>query len=89
MTLKLDYDAIGRILKEDMRDPIDALGAQIAANVDVGSVTDAEVTVRSVTTDRAKALVTIAHPAGLAMEAKHSPLRKAAASAGLTVTSKS
>ena len=88
MTLKLDYDALGRILKEDMRGPIDALAAQIAANVDVGSVTDAEVTVMSVTSDRAKAFVAIAHPAGQAIEAKHGALKKAAASVGLTVKSK-
>jgi len=86
--LKLDYEAIGKILREDMRKPIDELAAQIAARVDVGSVAAAEVTVTAVTTDRAKAYVNIAHPAGLAMEAKHGTLKRAAASVGLEVKSK-
>lgn len=84
----LNYAEIGRILREDMRGPIDALAHQIAARVDVGSVTDAQVVVSSATTDRAKAFVTIAHPAGLAMEAKHGTLRRAAAACGLEVKSR-
>jgi hypothetical protein len=88
MVTKLNHAEIERILKEDMRKPIDELAAQIAAKVDVGSVTDAEVVVHSATTDRAKAFVTIAHPAGLAIEAKHGALKKAAAACGLEVTSK-
>ena len=88
MAVVLDYAAIGRILREDMRKPIDELAAKIAANVDVGDVTDAEVVVTADTTDRAKAYVTIAHPAGMAMEAKYGTLKRAAAATGLEVVSK-
>lgn len=40
------------------------------------------------TTDRPNAHVTIKHPAGLAMQAKHGVLTKAASSAGLEVRAK-
>jgi hypothetical protein len=86
--VELDHAGIAEILKTAMRGPIDALARQIADRVDVGTVTDAEVTVRSYTTDRAAAAVSIAHPAGLAMQAKHGSLTKAAASLGLEVKSK-
>ena len=46
------------------------------------------VKVDSQTTDRARATVTIAHPAGLAVQAKHGALTKAAAAAGLDVRAK-
>ena len=82
------YPGVAEILKDRMRGPIDALARQIADRVDVGTVTDAEVTVRSYTTDRAAAAVTIAHPAGLSMQAKHGSLTKAAASLGLEVKAK-
>lgn len=87
--LRLNYAEIGRILREVMRGPIDDLAHQIAARVDVGSVTDAQVVVRSSTSKtRARATVTIEHPAGLSMDLKHGTLRKAAASVGLEVRSK-
>lgn len=85
--INLDYDEIGRILREDMREPINELAAEIAAKVDVGSVTDAPVTVLSATTDRAIAIVAIAHPAGDAIQAKHGALTKAAAACGYEVKS--
>lgn len=46
---------------------------------------DLPVTVTMVTTDRAHANVTIAHPSGIAVQAKHGALTKAAAQAGLDV----
>lgn len=46
---------------------------------------DLPVTVSMTTTDRPHANVTIAHPAGLAVQAKHGALTKAAAQAGLDV----
>lgn len=46
------------------------------------------VTVTMVTSDRAKALVTLAHPAGESVQAKHGALTKAAAQAGFPVKSK-
>lgn len=85
---RLDYQGIEYILKTQMRGAVDEAADAIAAAVDTGSVYDALVTTRSYTTDRAKGSVTIAHPAGLAIEAKHGALKKAAASVGLTVRSK-
>lgn len=43
------------------------------------------VSVLNTVTDRAKALVTIAHPSGDAVQAKHGALTKAAAQSGLEV----
>ncbi len=90
MTFKLDYKGVGELLKSDeIAKAVNAAAAAIAAIVDVGSVTEAQVTVREYTTDRRAAAVSIAHPAGLAIEAKYGALAKAAASVGLTVKSKS
>lgn len=101
--VKLNYAEVGRILRGDMRGPIDELASKIAESVrslgikvgdrDGGaSEYDLPVTVRSYMstykTGRAAAAVSIAHPAGLAVEAKHGALRKAAASLGLEVKSK-
>lgn len=47
---------------------------------------DLPVKVEMTTTDRAKGRVTIAHPAGQAVQAKHGALTKAAREAGLDVT---
>ncbi len=49
---------------------------------------DMPVTVTMTTTDRAHAFVTIAHPSGLAVQAKHGSLTKAAGQSGLDVTEK-
>jgi hypothetical protein len=87
MSIKIDYEAVGKILQEDMRGPIDDLGERIAANVDTGRV-DALVDAKPVTTDRAISVVAIKHPAGMAIEAKHGALRRAAAAAGHEVTSR-
>lgn len=46
------------------------------------------VEVSMTTTDRAHAFVSIAHPAGQAVQAKHGALTKAAAQAGLDVNTK-
>jgi len=87
MVVHLNFAAIGKILKEDMRGPVDEAAAQIAAKVDVGSV-NAPVTVEAFTTDRAVAVVAIAHPAGEAIQAKHGALTQAAAACGYEVKSK-
>jgi len=85
--IHLDYAAIGKILREDMRKPIDDLAAKIASKVDVGDV-DAPVTVKSFETDRAIAVIAIAHPAGRAIQAKHGALTRAAAECGYEVKQK-
>lgn len=81
----LDYEAVGRILKDTVRPLVTRVAAQVAANVDVPD--GVPVTVRPYTTDRAAAAVTIAHPSGVAEQAKNGALTKAAAAAGLEVTS--
>lgn len=47
------------------------------------------VTVQTYETDRARATVWLAHPAGLAVQAKHGTLTKAASAAGVKVRPKS
>lgn len=49
---------------------------------------DLPVKVEMTTTDRAHAFVSLAHPAGQAVQAKHGSLTKAAAQAGLDVQEK-
>lgn len=83
---KFDQKGVEEILKVRMRKPVEEAAQRIADRVDVGSVTDAEVSVRMITTDRAHGIVTIAHPAGIAMEAKHGTLRRAAAAEGFEVS---
>lgn len=84
--IKFNSKAFEEILKVRMRKPIDELAHRIAANVDVGSVTEAQIYVNSFETDRAGASIVIGHPAGIAIEAKHGALRKAAASQGFEVS---
>ena len=84
--VELDYEALGRVLKKQLRGPMTRLAAEIAANVDVPS--GVPVTVRPYTTDRAAAAVTIAHPSGVAEQAKHGALTKAAARLGVEVTAR-
>ena len=95
----LNHAGIAKVLKENMRGLVQATAEQIADNVRAQGITvgdvdggaseyDLPVTVRSYTTDRAVSAVVIAHPAGLAVEAKHGSLTKAAASVGLQVKSK-
>lgn len=88
--IHIDWAEVNKAIYDLMHVPVDEAAAKIAANVDVGSVTDAEVSVRSSKTGWGwpVATVTIAHPAGLAMEAKHGTLKRAAASVGLEVKSK-
>jgi hypothetical protein len=84
----INHRAVEAILKKRMRKPIEKLAHKVAANVDVGSVTDAQVLVKMFETDRAHALVVIAHPAGIAMQAKHGTLTRAASRTGLKVRRK-
>ncbi len=90
MTFKLDYKGVGELLKSDeIAKAVLAAANAIAGNVSTGhSEIDAMVIVREYTTDRRAAAVSIAHPAGLALEAKRGVLAKAVASVGLTVKSK-
>lgn len=99
MAVKINHAAVARLLKSaEMHRVIAAKAEEIAQNVrdldiTVGDVDggkheiDLPVTVKMVTTDRAHAIVALAHPAGLAVQAKHGALTKAAAAAGLEVRS--
>ena len=86
--LHINYKEVGRILREDMYPIVEKVTQQVADNVNVGDVTEAEVGVKMVVTDRAHGIVAIMHPAGIAMEAKYGTLRRAAASVGLEVSSR-
>jgi len=96
-SVRLDHDALMRVLNtpeiarkvEDMAervaDNVRALGITVG-DVDGGaSEYDLPVTVNSYKSDRPRSSVTLAHPAGLAVQAKHGALSKAAADEGLEV----
>lgn len=85
--IKLDHNGIAELLKSAEVTRATELVAQgVAANVR-SSEPNYPVTVKMVTTDRAHALVTLATPAGMAVQAKRGSLTKAAAQAGLDVRS--
>lgn len=94
--VKLNHGGIAALLKSGEMDAlVNEAAEKIAANVraqgiTVGAFSGAgeialPVTVSSTTTDRAHASVALAHPAGIAVQAKHGALTKAAADAGLDV----
>lgn len=95
--VKLDHGGIAALEKSGaMRALVDAAAEKVAANVrGLGiKVGDRDggpreialpVKVTNTTTDRAHASVTLAHPAGIAVQAKHGALTKGASAAGLTV----
>ena len=79
-----DTAGIGEILKsQGMRDELRRVARQMAAQVE--SETGRPVEITDGTTDRASVSVTIADPAGSAIQAKHGPLTRAAMTAGLDV----
>lgn len=99
-SVRLNSSAVEAMLKSGaMRKAVQAAAETVAQNVraqgvkvggfkgDSGEI-DLPVTVSMSTTDRAHASVTIAHPAGQAVQAKHGALTKAAAQAGLDVRGK-
>lgn len=95
--IKLDGDGIEAVLKSvGMRALVNATAEKIADNVrslniEVGDRDGGArelplpVKVKSSTTDRAHAEIILAHPAGIAVQAKHGALTKAASQAGLEV----
>lgn len=97
MAIRLDHKGIEAILKgAPMQAAVKAAAEKVAENVRDMHITvgdheggkheiDLPVTVTMHTTDRAHANVTLAHPAGEAVQAKHGALTKAAAQAGLSV----
>lgn len=94
--VKLNHAGVAALLKSSEMDAlVNDAAEKVAANVrsqghDVGAFTGSgeialPVRVSSTTTDRAHASVTLAHPAGIAVQAKHGALTRAAADAGLDV----
>lgn len=95
--IKFDHAGVGAILKStEMHRLIQDATEQVAENVrdqkitvgdkDGGSHESAlPVTSDVITTDRAHGSVVLAHPAGIAVQAKHGALTKAASQAGLQV----
>lgn len=95
--IKFDHGGIGAILKSgEVRGAIEALTKRVAANVESQGITVGDrdggsheyaLPVKSdvITTDRAHGRVVLAHPAGIAVQAKHGALTKAASQAGLEV----
>jgi hypothetical protein len=93
----VDYAGVGRIMRsaemhrtiqdatEEVARRVDARGIQVGDR-DGGPAED-EIPVKTgvITTDRAHGTVTLAHPSGLAVQAKHGLLTKAAADLGLDV----
>lgn len=95
--VELDHQGIGEIARSmKMQRLIEGLAERVAANVRAQGIKvgdrdggpreiDLPVVVDSDVTDRARSVVKIKHPAGLAVQAKHGVLTKAAAAAGLQV----
>lgn len=98
MGVKLDRAAIGRLAESDeMRRLVAEAAEKVAENVREQGIRvegipgDIELPVKVTVyeTDRARASVTLAHPAGLAVQAKHGALTRAASALGLTVKGES
>lgn len=96
--IKLDNSGLGEILKSArMRALVKDAADQIAEKVNEqgievgafegGGQIPLPVRVETETTDRAAATVLLAHPAGIAVQAKHGALTKAASALGLSVRS--
>ena len=95
--VRLDSSGIRAILQSTemhraTQDAAEAVADNVRAmNIRVGDKDggpheyDLPVEVAVTTTDRAHAFVSLAHPAGLAVQAKHGALTKAAGQAGLDV----
>lgn len=94
--IKLDKAGLGVILKsaamrkmtedaaEQLAENVRDQGIQVGAFKGSGEI-ELPVTVGTGTTDRADATVILAHPAGIAVQAKHGALTRAASALGLTV----
>lgn len=85
MKVVLDSGGIEQVLKsEGVAAAVNSAAQSIAAQAQAARP-DITVETGSGTTDRAVASVTLAHPKGLAVQAKHGTLTRAAAAAGLEV----
>ena len=98
VTVRLDRPGIAELAKSAMMETfIGDVALDVAINVGAQGLTAATGAsesaaaivgeVEGYTTDRAAALVTIKHPAGLGMQAKYGVLTKACSAAGLELKS--
>lgn len=95
--IKLNHAGIASILKSsEMHVLIEKVTEEVAGNVREQSIAvgafkggageiELPVIAKVITTDRAHGSVLLAHPAGIAVQAKHGVLTKAASAAGLQV----
>ena len=95
--VRLDHAGIAALLKSTemhrlVQDAAEDIAEKVRAqDIEVGSFKGGHgeiplpVEVEVTTTDRAHASVVLAHPAGIAVQAKHGALTKAAAEVGLEV----
>jgi len=87
--LRLDHPGIAEVLKSaEVAGVVESAAQAVAAGVAETARNGEAIPVRVslYQTDRAAAAVTMAHPAGLAKEAKYGSLARAAESAGLEVS---
>lgn len=90
-SLRLDSPGIAEVLKSaEVASAVSAAAHAVASGVDETARNGEAIPVRvsTYTTDRAAAAVTMAHPAGLAKEARYGSLARAAEAAGLEVTAR-
>lgn len=95
--VKLDHAGIAAIAKssemqalvkdvaEEIADNIRGMGIKVGDADGGPREVDLPVKVETDVTDRARATVVIAHPAGIAVQAKHGALTRGASAAGVTV----
>ena len=77
--------AMRRLVDDKAEEIADHMRSQgIAVEGEPGDV-ELPIQVSSYTTDRARATVWVAHPSGIAVQAKHGIVGKAASAAGLTI----
>jgi hypothetical protein len=83
-----EMQALIKAKAEEIADSVRGLNIKVGAFKGGSGEIELPVNVTERITDRAHATVTIAHPAGLAVQAKHGVLTKAASQAGLRVRGK-
>lgn len=84
--LRLDHRGISNILRSrEVDDALGRLSDEVARTAAALVDDDVEIRQDSYTTDRAARAVVIAHPSGVALQARHGVLTRAAAQAGLEV----
>lgn len=82
-TVRLSSKGVQKWMRDNLTEKIRSVGEEVAANA--RQYTDKPVDVRMQQTDRPRAVVAIAHPAGVAVQAKTGALTRGATEAGLDV----